>query len=426
MDTTSNLDLPYILSAQGQKHVTHNEALRMLDALVNLAALGETAIPPSDALEGDRHIVGVDAEGLWAGRTGALAAMQDGAWQFYQPRPGWRCYDMAAAAVRVWDGTAWNALTGTGDEIQNLSAIGVGTTADEANRLSVSSPGTLLTHDGSDHRLVVNKASADDTAALLFQTGHTGHAQFGLFGDDDFRVSVSADGSTWRDSIVADGDSGAVRFPNGVENPQLYGQPSDLTEFDRLYLDALQGDDANDGRSATTALASVAGLASRFTVGRKLELRILSDIVFDRTIEIGYVVPNLTILGRTADDTAFETRKIRVLDALDNATNPGSFVFNSFASVFTVRVEVELATSRAYALFNFNNTIGFLRTHTMTLSRTGSGRCTLFANGASFVPSHHTTLTVTPEAAGYVAGGLAAGAATASDWRYPSNLTTFD
>ena len=33
-DTTTRLLLPYILAAQAQKHVTHNEALRRLDGLV--------------------------------------------------------------------------------------------------------------------------------------------------------------------------------------------------------------------------------------------------------------------------------------------------------------------------------------------------------------------------------------------------------
>ena len=33
-DTSSNLKLPFILPSQAQKHVTHNEALQILDALV--------------------------------------------------------------------------------------------------------------------------------------------------------------------------------------------------------------------------------------------------------------------------------------------------------------------------------------------------------------------------------------------------------
>ena len=36
MDFTPNLLLPYLAAAQAQKHVTLNEALRLLDALVQL------------------------------------------------------------------------------------------------------------------------------------------------------------------------------------------------------------------------------------------------------------------------------------------------------------------------------------------------------------------------------------------------------
>ena len=36
-DTTTHLGLPYLLAAQAQKHVTHNEALRLLELRVALA-----------------------------------------------------------------------------------------------------------------------------------------------------------------------------------------------------------------------------------------------------------------------------------------------------------------------------------------------------------------------------------------------------
>ena len=37
MNETANLSLPYILASQAQKHVTHNEAIRALDCLVQLS-----------------------------------------------------------------------------------------------------------------------------------------------------------------------------------------------------------------------------------------------------------------------------------------------------------------------------------------------------------------------------------------------------
>ena len=43
-DNSPRLDLPFILPSQAQKHVTHNEALRLLDALVQLAVEGFGAV----------------------------------------------------------------------------------------------------------------------------------------------------------------------------------------------------------------------------------------------------------------------------------------------------------------------------------------------------------------------------------------------
>ena len=60
----ASLQLPHILAAQAQKHVTHNEALRLLDGLVQISVLdrGLTS-PPGCPADGDRYIVGSGAAG---------------------------------------------------------------------------------------------------------------------------------------------------------------------------------------------------------------------------------------------------------------------------------------------------------------------------------------------------------------------------
>src|SRR5262249_37993800 len=56
MDATSNLNRPFILAAQAQKHVTHNEALRALDAVVQLMVLDkDLSAPPGSPVEGARY-----------------------------------------------------------------------------------------------------------------------------------------------------------------------------------------------------------------------------------------------------------------------------------------------------------------------------------------------------------------------------------
>ena len=52
-DTTPNLALPFILPSQAQKHVTHNEALQQLDAVVQLVVAGSSTAPSADPAEGE-------------------------------------------------------------------------------------------------------------------------------------------------------------------------------------------------------------------------------------------------------------------------------------------------------------------------------------------------------------------------------------
>ena len=55
MSDTIHLGLPHIAASQAQKHVTHNEALRMLDALVMLAVKDrDLSAPPGSPARGSR------------------------------------------------------------------------------------------------------------------------------------------------------------------------------------------------------------------------------------------------------------------------------------------------------------------------------------------------------------------------------------
>jgi hypothetical protein len=53
-DQTPTLKMPYIMPSQAQKHVTHNQSLEILDAVVQLSVLSKAAAaPPGDPDEGD-------------------------------------------------------------------------------------------------------------------------------------------------------------------------------------------------------------------------------------------------------------------------------------------------------------------------------------------------------------------------------------
>jgi len=110
-DITTHLLLPYILASQAQKHVTHNEALRLLDAMVQLSVLDRTRTAPSASpTDGDRHIVASGATGLWVGWDLNVAFWVDGVWMRLAPRPGWLAWIAAEQMFLVWNGSAWEPV----------------------------------------------------------------------------------------------------------------------------------------------------------------------------------------------------------------------------------------------------------------------------------------------------------------------------
>ena len=214
MDDTANLGLPYLAGAQAQKHVTLNESLRILDTLVQAGAVSraEAAPPPSPA-EGSRYIVPGGGEAAWGAPANVLAARLDGAWRHHEPREGWLVHVADEAAFVVFRAGAWEPLGSfTQEDLAEVPLVGVGTRADDTNRLAVASPATLLTHAGSDHRVSVNRAGVADTASLLFQTDHSARAEIGLAGEDAFCVKVSPDGTAWATALRID-PSGRVEMP---------------------------------------------------------------------------------------------------------------------------------------------------------------------------------------------------------------------
>ena len=212
MTETTHLGLPYLAAAQAQKHVTHNEALTRLDAVVQLAVIDTTlTAPPVSPDDGDRYIVAAGATGAWAGHEGEIAAFVDGAWTFMAAGQGWVAYDTAAEAVLVRHDGDWVAI---GSFLGAVDRFGVNATPDATNRLAVRSNALLFTGleaaDGGtgDVRFVVSKEADGDTASLLFQSGFSGRAEVGLAGDTDFVFKVSPDGSAWTESIRIDKDTG--------------------------------------------------------------------------------------------------------------------------------------------------------------------------------------------------------------------------
>uniref|UniRef100_UPI002897A5DA DUF2793 domain-containing protein n=3 Tax=unclassified Brevundimonas TaxID=2622653 RepID=UPI002897A5DA len=225
-DASARLGLPYLAAGQLQKHVTLNEALTRLDALIQTAVVSRTTTQqPADPAEGALHILPGAATGAdWATHpAGSLLRHERGGWLPVPAPDGLLAVVLDSEEILVRREGVWTPLSfGLPEEIQQITRLGVNTTADATNVVAVRANKALWTAlesesggDG-DLRFTFNKQTAGDVLSLLFQSGWGGRAELGLVGDDDLRLKVSPDGGAWREALRIDRSTGRAWFGLGA------------------------------------------------------------------------------------------------------------------------------------------------------------------------------------------------------------------
>lgn len=248
MATTNNLAITKLEASQAQKDITVNEALITIDALLNTGVIDrDLTAPPGTPAEGDIYIVAAAASGDWLAKEHHIAHYDNGAWRFIAPNEGLTMWLKDENTLITYNGSTWgNAVL----SLQNLPLLGVNAAADSTNRISATTPAVLLNAETDDIQLKLNKAAAGDTASVIFQTGFSGRAEFGLTGDDDFHMKVSPDGSTFYDAIIIDADTGFVNLPFTPSRRVL-------TADEDFYVNAATGSDSNDGLTSGAAFSTI-------------------------------------------------------------------------------------------------------------------------------------------------------------------------
>jgi hypothetical protein len=121
MTDTPRLALPLIDGAQAQKHVTHNEALVLLDALAQLAVESRTqTAPPGAPPDGACYIPAAGATGAWSGWDGQVAVFSGGGWLRIVPLPGLKAWVRAERLAVTYEDGVWRdgiALTAHGGRV---------------------------------------------------------------------------------------------------------------------------------------------------------------------------------------------------------------------------------------------------------------------------------------------------------------------
>lgn len=130
------LKLPLVEAGQAQKHVTVNEALLRLDAVVQLVVVSATTTAqPGSPADGDVYLLPAGKTGAaWgAMANGAVASWRDGAWEAISPREGWLAYAQDGNLLLRWSGTAWAAMgagevltVSAGDRVLGRASSGAG------------------------------------------------------------------------------------------------------------------------------------------------------------------------------------------------------------------------------------------------------------------------------------------------------------
>jgi hypothetical protein len=365
MTDTPNLGLPFIEGSQAQKHVTHNEALRILDAAIQIAVLDLTrTAPPSSPAEGERHVVASGATGAWAGHANAIATWQDGAWAFLVPKTGWCIWSDADDVMFVFDGTHWRDLRDLPVTLDNAVHVGINTTASSPNLLNVKSNAALLSSitvaDGGsgDMRLQVSKESAAKTASVFFSDNFSGRAEFGLVGSDAFKLKVSADGSAWVEAFTIDQGTGNLALPRGVAlsgviaPPQITANQNDFNPTGVASASVLQlSSDASRNMSGLAGGAE-GRLVSLINVGSQ-PMVLLDESTSSTAANRFTLGGNLTIQAKQAamlryDGTAARWQAISTAVGLLAAANNLSDLANPAVARSNLGVRDVLTANRTY------------------------------------------------------------------------------
>ena len=214
MTDTVNLGLPCIEGSQAQKHVTHNEALTLLDTFVQLTVQSRSlTAPPGSPASGAAFIPASGASGAWSGWDGAIAVYND-AWSRIAPVPGFMAWVRDERLTVTYEDGTWRdgfALTANGGRLtlrakeEEVALSGVFTETLDAtfipNRavvIGLASRTTLAITGASSYAVGISGEAAKFCDLLGIALGST---NIGVIGPTAFyadtKVRVTANGAAF-------------------------------------------------------------------------------------------------------------------------------------------------------------------------------------------------------------------------------------
>lgn len=199
------------------------------------------------------------------------------------------------------------------------------------------------------------------------------------------------------------------------------GTTKNISASVSICIDAVNGDDINDGLTAQTCVKTWARVCGLLERGVQNIIFAYSDFVMDTAHTISS--PPDRIYFRGFDQGGIEAqRKITIVDATNNSILAGGLYSNCSYDLSLRKIDIELAAARSHSPFygvagriEFNASVG-------TLTRTGTGAGPLLR--ADSMHLHLLGFVIDPTASGYLALGLATGVDPNTVNGISSNLTT--
>ena len=190
MATTNNLGITLVEQSQSQKEVTVNDAVKLIDAILNTGVIDkDLTAPPGSPATGDVYIPATGATGAWAGKDNQIA-WYDASWRFLVPKEGLTLWVKDEDKLYSYSGIAW-VSTIEALSTPQFARIGLGTAPHATHIINLFGPSALI-NGSAGFFLQMNKANAAQNLEFIFQQGFVTYAELGLLGDNELTLKTTA------------------------------------------------------------------------------------------------------------------------------------------------------------------------------------------------------------------------------------------
>ena len=320
--TTPIASIPEIAQNQAAKYVTHNEALRQLEALNHGSVIDRTLTAPpvltSPGDDGKVYIPASGASGAWNGQDQNIAVFKDDGWVFYPFFENLIVYSIPDSALIINQSGSWSVFSSGGSTTGEIKISANDTTLGFPIAKLVQGDAITLTenNDGGNETLTIastgqTKVSSNDTTVgylngKLLQGTNITLVEGNDGGDETLTINSTAGGTDELAKVSAN-DTTA-----GFLNGKLI-QGTNITLVEN-----------NDGGNETLTINSTGGGGTTITLETNLQgwWELADDNTWaDSTTnnndltEAGTVTTNTGIIGDGAEFTNTASQALYIASA---------------------------------------------------------------------------------------------------------------